>query len=277
MAAALMKMDAAVANDPLAAYRISNEPFYQPSADEVTLFEAAHAHRLPLILKGPTGCGKTRFVEHMAWRLKCPLITVACHEDLNAGDLIGRWLLDGDSTRWQDGPLTLAARFGAICYLDELVEARANTTVVIHPLTDTRRMLPLAPCNEIVHAHADFQLVISYNPSPAVREMKASTRQRFCAMEFAYPDAAREAAIVARESGLDLERSAAITAFGVRTRRLHDAGLEEGASTRMLVRAAVLVTQGLSLVAACRLAMVDALSDDAAVHEALQAALDAAF
>ena len=272
-----MNMDAVVANDPLAAYRIADEPFYQASADEIALYEAAYAHRLPLILKGPTGCGKTRFVEHMAWRLQRPLITVACHEDLNAGDLIGRWLLDGDGTRWQDGPLTLAARFGAICYLDELVEARANTTVVIHPLTDTRRMLPLAPCNEIVHAHRDFQLVISYNPSPEVREMKASTRQRFCAMEFAYPDAARETAIVAHESGLDHERSAAIVNFGLRTRRLHGAGLEEGASTRMLVRAAVLVTQGLSMSAACRLAMVDALSEDDAVHEALQAALDAAF
>lgn len=270
-------MDVAVLNDPLAAYRISGEPFYQPSADEVTLFEAAYAHRLPLVLKGPTGCGKTRFVEYMAWRLKRPLITVACHEDLNAGDLIGRWLLDGGGTRWQDGPLTLAARHGAICYLDELVEARANTTVVIHPLTDTRRMLPLAPCNEIVHAHPDFHLVISYNPSPSVREMKASTRQRFCAMEFAYPDAAQEAAIVARETGLDLERATAITAFGSRTRRLRGVGLEEGASTRMLVRAAVLVTHGVSLAAACRLAMVDALSDDADMHEALRAALDDCF
>ena len=270
-------MDTAVVNDPLAAYRISGEPFYQTSADEVTLFEAAYAHRLPLVLKGPTGCGKTRFVEHMAWRLQRPLITVACHEDLNAGDLIGRWLLDGDGTRWQDGPLTQAARHGAICYLDELVEARANTTVVIHPLTDTRRMLPLAPCNEIVHAHPDFHLVISYNPSPAVREMKASTRQRFCAMEFAYPEAEHEAAIISRETGLDLERATAVTAFGVRTRRLHGVGLEEGASTRMLVRAAVLVTQGLSLAAACRLAIVDALSDDVDVHDALRAALNDCF
>jgi nitric oxide reductase NorQ protein len=267
----------ALAADPLAAYRIPSEPFYQPCGDELALFAAAHGRRLPMLLKGPTGCGKTRFVEHMAWRLQCPLITVACHEDLSAGDLIGRWLLDGDSTHWQDGPLTLAARHGGICYLDELVEARANTTVVIHPLTDTRRMLPLAPRNEIVHAHADFQLVISYNPSPALREMKASTRQRFCAMEFAYPDAAHEAGIVAREAGLDLARATAITAFGQRTRRLQNAGLDEGASTRMLVRAAELVTQGLSLASACRLAMVGALSDDSAVHEALQSALEASF
>jgi nitric oxide reductase NorQ protein len=270
-------MKSATIADPLAAYRIASEPFYQACADEIGLFEAAHARRLPLILKGPTGCGKTRFVEHMAWRLQQPLITVACHEDLNAGDLIGRWLLDSDSTHWQDGPLTLAARFGGICYLDELVEARANTTVVIHPLTDTRRILPLAPRNQIVHAHPDFHLVISYNPSPSVREMKASTRQRFCAMEFAYPDAELEAAIVAREAGLGLASARAITAFGARTRRLQGVGLDEGASTRMLIRAAVLVAQGLTMAAACRLAMVDALSDDSAVHEALQAALDASF
>ncbi len=263
--------------DPLAAYRVTREPFYQPAGEELSLFEAAHARRLPVVLKGPTGCGKTRFIEHMAWRLDRPLVTVACHEDLSAGDLIGRWLLDGDSTRWQDGPLTLAARFGGICYLDELVEARANTTVVIHPLTDTRRMLPLSTRNEIVQAHADFQLVVSYNPSPMAREMKASTRQRFCAMEFAYPDPEQEAGIVARESGLDLSQTSAIVAFGVRTRRLQGVGLDEGASTRMLVNAAWLVVQGVSLVSACRLAMVDALSDDHDVHEALQSALDASF
>jgi nitric oxide reductase NorQ protein len=270
-------MDVTVADDPLSAWRITDEPYYQACGDEVSQFEAAHACRLPLLLKGPTGCGKTRFVEHMAWRLQCPLVTVACHEDLSAGDLIGRWLLDGDGTRWQDGPLTLAARHGGICYLDELVEARANITVVIHPLTDTRRILPLAPRNEIVHAHADFQMVISFNPSPAVREMKAATRQRFCAIEFSYPDVEREAAIVAHESGLDSARAAAITAFGVRTRRLQGAGLDEGASTRMLVRAAQLVTQGLSPPAACRLAMVDALSDDGGVQDALRSALDASF
>ncbi len=263
--------------DPLADWRIVVEPYYQPRAEEFALFEAAYARRLPVILKGPTGCGKTRFVEHMAWRLRRPLVTVACHEDLSTGDLIGRWLLDGDGTRWQDGPLTLAARHGAICYLDELVEARANTTVVIHPLTDTRRMLPLAPCNELVHAHPDFQLVVSYNPSPATREMKASTRQRFCAMEFGYPDPEQEAGIVMRESGLDIERAAGIVAFGMRTRRLEGAGLDEGASTRMLIHAAALVMQGLSSSKACRLAMVDTLSDDDDVSEALQFALDASF
>jgi nitric oxide reductase NorQ protein len=271
------RVDLPAPADPLAAYRVGCEPFYQPVDSEIARFEAACRQRLPLMLKGPTGCGKTRFIEHMAWRLKRPLVTVACHEDLSASDLTGRWLLDGDGTRWQDGPLTLAARFGAICYLDELVEARANTTVVIHPLTDTRRMLPLAARNEIVTAHADFQLVVSYNPAPMGREMKASTRQRFCAMEFAYPPPEQEVGIVARESRLELAQASAIVAFGVRTRRLQGAGLEEGASTRMLVHAAALAVQGMPLAAACRMAMVDVLSDEIEVQEALQSALDASF
>ena len=262
---------------PLEAWRIGAEPFYQPTADECERFEAASARRVPLMLKGPTGCGKTRFVEHMAWRLKRPLVTVACHEDLSAGDLIGRWLLDAQGTRWQDGPLTLAARYGGICYLDELVEARADATVVIHPLTDTRRMLPLAQRNEVVHAHPDFRLVVSYNPGPMTREMKPSTRQRFCALEFDYPAPEQEAGIVATESGLELPQAAAIVAFGMRTRRLQGHGLDEGASTRMLVHAANLVAQGLDISTACRMAVVDALSDDEAVHEALGAALEAAF
>jgi nitric oxide reductase NorQ protein len=265
------------AAEPLAAYRIARQPFYRARADEIDSFEAARARRLPMLLKGPTGCGKTRFIEHMAWRLNLPLVTVACHEDLAAGDLIGRWLLEGDSTRWQDGPLTLAARHGGLCYLDELVEARANTTVVIHPLTDTRRMLPLAAHNEVVHAHPDFQLVVSYNPVPMANDMKASTRQRFCALEFGYPAPEHEAEIVAHESGLDIAQASAIAAFGVRTRRLQGIGLEDGASTRMLVNAALLVAQGLTLAAACRIGMVDPLSDDREVREALQSALDASF
>ena len=261
----------------LAAWRVADQPYYQATGDEIPRFLAASAQRLPLLLKGPTGCGKTRFVQHMAWRLGRPLITVACHDDLSAGDLVGRWLLDGNSTRWQDGPLTQAARHGAICYLDELIEARADTTVVIHPLTDTRRMLPLAQHDEMVLAHPDFQLVVSYNPSPLAREMKASTRQRFCALAFDYPAPEREAGIVAAESGLDLSAAAAIVAFGVRTRRLQGQGLDDGASTRMLVHAAVLVVQGLSISAACSMAVVDALSDEPGVYQALQAALDASF
>jgi nitric oxide reductase NorQ protein len=264
-------------HDPLAAHRVVREPYYQACGDEIELFEAAHARRLPVVLKGPTGCGKTRFVEHMAWRLKRPLVTVACHEELSAGDLVGRWLLDSDGTRWQDGPLTQAVRHGGLCYLDELIEARADTLVVIHPLTDTRRQLPLAQRNELVHAHPEFQLVVSYNPSPSAREMKASTRQRFCALEFGYPSPEREAGIVAQESGLDMAQSAAIVAFGLRTRRLQGFGLDEGASTRMLVHAALLVAHGLAITKACRLAMVDALSDDPDVHAALRSALDAAF
>lgn len=262
---------------PLAAYRVLREPHYQSGGDELELFEAAHARRLPLVLKGPTGCGKTRFVEHVAWRLKRPLVTVACHEELTAGDLVGRWLLDSEGTRWQDGPLTQAVRHGGLCYLDELIEARADTLVVIHPLTDTRRQLPLAQRNELLHAHPDFQLVVSYNPSPSAREMKASTRQRFCAIEFGYPSPEREAGIVAQESGLDISRAAAIVAFGLRTRRLEGFGLDEGASTRMLVHAALLTAHGLAIAKACQLAVVDALSDDADVRVALRSALDAAF
>ena len=262
---------------PLEAWRITAEPYYQPAGNEVTLFEAAYARRLPMLLKGPTGCGKTRFVEHMAWRLQRPLVTVACNDDLGASDLIGRWLLDAEGTRWQNGPLTLAARFGAICYLDEVVEARADTTVVIHPLTDTRRMLPLSARNELLRAHPDFALVVSYNPGPSAREMKASTRQRFCALAFSTPSPEIETAIVARESGVDAGCAAEIVAFGVRTRRLQGHGLDDGASTRMLVHAGALVAQGLSPRDACRMALVDALTDDDGTRQALEAALDASF
>ena len=184
--------------DLLAAYRVPNEPYYRCVAQEVELFELAHEMRMPLMLKGPTGCGKTRFVEHMAWRLGKPLITLACNEDLTAGDLVGRWLIDSDGMCWQDGPLTLAARHGAICYLDEVVEARADTTVVIHPLTDTRRILPIEKLNEVVHAHPDFHLVISYNPGyqHMMKDLKVSTRQRFTAIVFDFPSQAIETEIV---------------------------------------------------------------------------------
>ena len=257
--------------------RIEREPYYQPAGQEIALFEAACARRLPVLLKGPTGCGKTRFVEHMAWRLQRPLVTVACHDDLGAHDLVGRWLLDAEGTRWLDGPLTQAARHGAICYLDELVEARADTTVVVHPLADTRRLLPIAARGELLQAHADFALVVSYNPSPTARELKTSTRQRFCALAFERPLPEAEAAIVARESGLAPDKVQAIVAFGLRTRRLREHGLDEGASTRLLVHAAVLATQGVPLVMACRVAIVDALGDDEDLRLALLAALDASF
>ncbi|NUZ06272.1 AAA family ATPase [Piscinibacter koreensis] len=262
---------------PLDAWRVGAEPFYQEVGAEVALFEAAYARRLPLLLKGPTGCGKTRFVEYMAWRLGRPLVTVACNDDLSANDLVGRWLLDADGTRWQDGPLTLAARYGAICYLDEIVEARADTAVVIHPLTDTRRMLPVGARNEIVRAHPDFALAVSYNPGADAREMKTSTRQRFCALAFDYPAREAEAAIVARESGIAPERAAQIVGLGIRTRRLQGQGLDEGASTRMLVQAATLVAQGVALGDACRMALLDPLTDDPATRQALEGALDAAL
>jgi nitric oxide reductase NorQ protein len=262
--------------DPLAPWRIDAEPYYRALGDECTLFEAAYAQRLPVLLKGPTGCGKTRFVEHMAWRLGRPLVTVACNEDTTAGDLVGRWLLEGGETRWQDGPLTLAARHGALCYLDEIVEARPDTAVVIHPLTDTRRMLPVERHNELVHAHADFALVVSYNPCGTAM-LKASTRQRFCGLEFAYPEAEDEAAILVRESGVDPKMAAALVALGRRSRRLAGQGLDEGASTRMLVRAATLVRDGVDPTAACRMAVVTPLTDDAALRDALTAVVDASF
>ena len=233
----------------LDSYRIASEPFYQPVADEIGVFEAAFAERLPVMLKGPTGCGKTRFVEHMAWRLAKPLVTVAAHEDMTASDLAGRYLLEPDGTVWHDGPLTMAVRHGAICYLDEIVEARQDTTVVIHPLTDARRVLPLEKHNEIVAAHADFQLTISYNPGyqSAVKDLKESTKQRFLAIDFGYPPPAIEAAIVAREAGTDAGLAKTLVAIAERSRNLQGHGLDEGASTRMLIHAGRLVRAGLPL------------------------------
>ena len=266
-------------DDPLADWRLGREPFYMPVADEVAAFDAAHRLRLPVLLKGPTGCGKTRFVEHMAWRLGKPLVTVACHDDLAASDLTGRWLLDAEGTRWQDGPLTLAARHGALCYLDEIVEARSDTTVVLHPLADSRRLLPLEKRDELVRAHADFQLVVSYNPGyrGISKSLKPSTRQRFMALEFGYPDAEQEAAIVAREAQVEPGLALRLVVLAGRTRRLVDEGLDEGASTRMVIHAANLIRQGLGHRVACRQAMVLPLSDDRDLLVALQATVDATF
>ncbi len=268
-----------VALHPLEQFFVEREPYYRSVTDEVTLFDAAYALRMPLMLKGPTGCGKSRFVEHMAWRLHLPLITVACNEDITAGDLVGRWLLDADGTQWQDGPLALAARHGAICYLDEIVEARADTTVVIHPLSDTRRVLPIDKRNEVVRAHPDFHLVVSYNPGyqTAMKDLKTSTRQRFAAIEFGFPEAAIEADIVAHESGLDAALAAKLVALGERTRRLKGHGLDEGASTRMLVHAASLMARGIDAVTACRMAVVLPVTDDADMAQALEAAVAASF
>src|SRR3979411_2362445 len=223
----------------LHAYRVVSAPFYQPVGDESAVFEAAFTERLPVMLKGPTGCGKTRFVEHMAWRLSKPLVTIACHEDMTASDLVGRHLLDASGTRWQDGPLTTAARHGAICYLDEVVEARQDTTVVIHPLTDARRVLPLEKKGELVHAHPDFQLVISYNPGyqNIMKDLKQSTKQRLGALDFGYPEREVEIEIVSHESGAGPETAGKLVSIAERSRNLKGHGLDEGISTRMLIYA----------------------------------------
>ncbi len=260
-------------------YLIREEPYYRPVADEVELFEAAYSVRMPMMLKGPTGCGKSRFVEYMAWKLGRPLITVACNEDVTASDLVGRFLLDAQGTRWQDGPLTVAARIGAICYLDEIVEARQDTMVVIHPLTDHRRLLPLDKKGEVVEAHPDFQLVISYNPGyqSLMKDLKQSTKQRFGALDFDYPEANIEAEIVAKESGVDPAIAAKLVQVAERSRNLKGHGLDEGISTRLLVYAGQLIARGIEPVAACRLALVRPLTDDPDMRDTLDAAVQTFF
>ncbi len=259
-------------------YAITSEPFYHPQGDEIALFSAAWTQRLPVMLKGPTGCGKSRFVEHMAWRLKRPLVTVACNEDLTASDLVGRFLLDGGGTRWQDGPLTAAARMGAICYLDEIVEARQDTVVVIHPLTDHRRVLPLDKKGELVRVHPDFHLVISYNPGyqSLMKDLKQSTKQRFTALDFDYPARAVEAGIVARESGLAVETCLRLVEVAERARALKGHGLDEGASTRLLVYAAKLIVQGITPAQACAMALVRPITDDSDIRATLTHAIELA-
>jgi nitric oxide reductase NorQ protein len=260
-------------------YLIEEEPFYQPHGNEITLYEAAYGARLPIMLKGPTGCGKSRFVEHMAWKLKKPLITVACNEDMTASDLVGRYLLDANGTRWLDGPLTIAARHGAICYLDEIVEARQDTTVVIHPLTGYRRTLPLDKKGELVQAHPDFQLVISYNPGyqSLMKDLKQSTKQRFAAMEFDYSAPDIEAGIVSRETGIDVALAKDLVKIGLAARNLKGHGLDEGISTRLLVYAATLIKRGIPERDACRMAMVRPITDDADIRETLDNAIDSVF
>jgi nitric oxide reductase NorQ protein len=240
------------------------EPFYLPSGGEVAVFERCHARGLAVMLKGPTGCGKTRFIEHMAWRLDRPLVTVACHDDLSASDLTGRYLVRDGETVWQDGPLTLAARLGAICYLDEIVEARQDTVVVIHPLTDDRRMLPLDKAGELVRAATGFQLVVSYNPGyqHVLKDLKPSTRQRFVALDFSFPEPEAEAAIVAHESGVGLPTARSLVQLGGRLRLLRDRGLAEVPSTRLLVATARLIAGGIAEEEACRVALLAPLTDD---------------
>jgi len=246
-------------------YFVKDEPYYEPVGNEIEVFEAAYANQLPVLLKGPTGCGKTRFMEHMAWRLKRPLITVSCHDDLTASDLVGRFLISGGETVWVDGPLAKAVRAGGICYLDEIVEARKDTTVVIHPLADDRRVLPMEKLGELLEASDDFCMAISYNPGyqSVLKDLKQSTRQRFVALEFDYPAADLEAKIIATETGIAPETAQQLVKFAQMTRNLKGGGLEEGASTRLLVHAAKLMQSGIPPVVACRASIAEALTDDA--------------
>lgn len=260
-------------------YKIENQPYYRAVADEVDLYESAYSVRMPMMLKGPTGCGKTRFVEYMAWKLGRPLITVACNEDMTASDLVGRFLLDASGTRWQDGPLAIAARLGAICYLDEVVEARQDTTVVIHPLTDARRVLPLEKKGELIQAHPDFQLVISYNPGyqSLMKDLKQSTKQRFGALDFNYPSHEIEAEIVAHETKVSLEVASKLVSIAERARNLKGHGLDEGISTRMLIYAGSLIASGVNPLSACQMTLVRPITDDPDMRDALDAAVSTFF
>lgn len=245
-------------------YLIRDEPYYEPLADEVEVFAAAYRNCLPVLLKGPTGCGKTRFMEYMSWYLKRPMITVSCHDDLTASDLVGRFLVKGGETIWVDGPLTRAVRSGSICYLDEIVEARKDTTVVIHPLCDDRRLLPIDKLGEVLPAPPEFSLTVSYNPGyqSVLKDMKQSTRQRFVALEFGYPGAELEAKIVVTESGIDQATAERLVQLGHMTRNLKGSGLDEGASTRLLVNAGKLIVAGINPVTACQTAIAESLTDD---------------
>jgi len=245
-------------------YRITREPYYVNIRDEVSIFETAYKAKLPVMLKGPTGCGKTRFVEAMAYRLGRPLITVACHEDLSATDLVGRFLLEGDDTVWHDGPLTTAVRHGAICYLDEVVEARKDTIVLIHPLTDDRRILPVEKLGILLNAPEDFMLVISYNPGyqSVLKDLKQSTRQRFLSIDFDYPPAEAETQVVAHEGGVAESVARDLVKIGEKVRNLKGHGLEEGVSTRLLVYAGQMIARGVEPVTACEIAIASPITDD---------------
>jgi nitric oxide reductase NorQ protein len=257
--------------------RFTREPYYLPTGNEIDVFAKCHDRGLAVMLKGPTGCGKTRFVEHMAWRLRRPLVTIACHDDLSASDLTGRYLIRGDETVWVDGPLTTAARTGAICYLDEVVEARQDTVVVIHPLTDDRRILPIEKTGELLEAAPGFQLVISYNPGyqHAIKDLKPSTRQRFVTLDFDFPSASNEAEIVANESGVKKATALALVELARRVRGLKEQGLTEGPGTRLVVSAAQLMATGIPARDACLSALVGPLTDDPDLLAAIGDLVDA--
>ena len=273
-------------------FLVRSEPYYRAVGDELELFEAAYEQHIPVLLKGPTGCGKTRFVEYMAWKLgrpittvrneaaqemhegevRVPLVTIACHEDLTASDLVGRYLLDANGTRWIDGPMTRAVKAGAILYLDEVVEARKDTTVLIHPLTDHRRILPVEKTGNIIEADDRFLLCISYNPhyQSALKDLKHSTRQRFISIEFDYPPVDVEAEIVAKESGCNDEQAHALARLGEKIRNLREHGLAEGASTRLLIYAGRLMQQGIPARRACQVAIVWTLSDEQELQRSIE-------
>lgn len=253
-------------------FRITEEPYYRQVGREVELFEAAYNGKLPVMLKGPTGCGKTRFVEHMAWRLGRPLVTVACHEDLSSTDLVGRFLLEGEETVWHDGPLTRAVKNGAICYLDEVVEARKDTVVIIHPLTDHRRRLPIEKRGTVVDAPDEFMLVVSYNPGyqSILKDLKQSTRQRFVAMEFDYPSPELETEIVQREGRIDETTARDLVTIGQKVRNLRGHGLEEGVSTRLLIYAAQLIASGIAPTDAANVALSSPITDDRELQRSIR-------
>ena len=265
--------DAVIAREQsIEKYRIIREPYYLSIRDEVALFETAYKAKLPVMLKGPTGCGKTRFVEAMAYRLGRPLVTVACHEDLSATDLVGRYLLEGDDTVWHDGPLTTAVRHGAICYLDEVVEARKDTIVLIHPLTDDRRILPVEKIGIVLNAPDDFMLVISYNPGyqSVLKDLKQSTRQRFLSLEFDYPPTEAEMRIVAHEGGVNEPTARDLVKIGEKVRNLKGHGLEEGVSTRLLVYAGQMIARGVDPVTACEVAIASPITDDPELQRSIR-------
>ena len=296
-----MSTQQAAAQYRIEEFIVKAEPFYVASSDEVEIFEAAYRQRVPVLLKGPTGTGNTRFVEFMAWKLgqpltivkdsakpptegangngAVPLVTVACHEDLTASDLVGRYLLDANGTRWIDGPLTRAVKVGGICYLDEVVEARKDTTVIIHPLTDHRRLLTIDKLGEVVEAADNFLLVVSYNPGyqNALKDLKHSTRQRFVALDFQFPDAAREAKIIAHESGVDDATALQLAKLGHKVRNLREHGLKEGASTRVLIYAGRLIKEGIAPRRACHVAVTWGITDDAQVQRSLDEVVAAIF
>ena len=275
-------------------YFATEKPYYVSVSDEIEIFESAYKQKLPVLFKGPTGCGKTRFIEYMAYKIgqemkaskknnnsqiNIPLVTIACHEDLTASDLVGRYLLQGDSTVWLDGPLTRAVKAGGICYLDEVVEARKDTTVIIHPLTDHRRILPVEKKGELLEAADGFLLVLSYNPGyqSALKDLKHSTRQRFIAIEFDYPSVEKETEIIAHESGLDEDTSNKLAILGEKIRNLKEHGLPEGASTRLLIYAAKMISQGIKPVRACQVAVNWAVTDDKLLHQGIQEVITSIF